>query len=257
MQLWLKGYDAAISNFLINGFQFGFKIPYYGKRCFRKSKNLTSAIQNLAILRQKIQVEIDAGRVAGPFKDPPFPNLQVSPLGLVPKKAEGEFRVIQHLSSPEGSSINDGIPKEFCHVQYQNIDHAEALMKKFGKNCLLSKCDIQNAYKIIPISPVDYELQAFCIDGLYYYDKTLTQGLSYSCSLFETFSTSLQWMAETKLSIPGCAHILDDFLFVGPPEYNSCLYHLNQFLALAGSLGVPIKNEKNCVAYHNINICWH
>ena len=68
--------------------------------------------------------------------------------------------------------LYNGIPKEFCHVQYQNINHAESLMKKFGKNCLLSKCDIQNAYKCIPISPVDNELQAFCIDGLFYYDKT-------------------------------------------------------------------------------------
>lgn len=240
---WLDGYHADTAQFLINGFEFGFKIPYYGSRCFKKTRNLQSALDNLPILRHKIQKEIEAGRVMGPFKDPPFPNCQVSPLGLVPKK-NGDFRIIQHLSAPEGSSVNDGIPKEFCSVQYQNIDDAVALVKRFGKGCLLSKCDLENAFRMIPISPVDFELQAFCIDNLYYYDKTLTQGLSYSCALFETFSTSLHWMAETKLKIPGLAHVLDDFLLVGPPDYNACLSNLNKFLNMADTLGIPIKHEK-------------
>ena len=192
---WLVGYDANVAQFLINGFEFGFKIPYYGSRCFQKTRNLKSALDNLPVLQQKIQIEIDAGRVVGPFQEPPFPKCQVSPLGLVPKKS-GDFRIIQHLSAPEGSSVNDGIPKEFCSVQYQNIDHAVALVKRFGRNCLLSKCDIEQAFKVIPISPVDFELQTFCIENLYYYDKTLTQGLSYSCALFETFSSSLQWMLK-------------------------------------------------------------
>ena len=62
--------------------------------------------------------------------------------------------------------------------------------------------------------------------------------------LFEQFSTSLQWIAETKLLIPGCAHILDDFLFVGPPHYNTCLSHLKKFLTMADALGVPMKPDK-------------
>ena len=126
---WLDGYDASVAQFLIDGFEFGFKIPFYGSRCFKKTKNLQSALENLPVLRDKLQHEIAAGRVVGPFQDPPFPNSQVSPLGLVPKK-NGEFRIIQHLSAPEGSSVNDGIPKEFCSVQYQNIDDAVALVKK-------------------------------------------------------------------------------------------------------------------------------
>ena len=51
-------------------------------------------------------------------------------------------------------------------------------------------------------------------------------------------------MAENKLGIPGCAHILDDFLFVGPPNYEACLSHLDKFLHMANVLGVPIKEEK-------------
>ena len=73
--------------------------------------------------------EIKAGRVAGPFDISPFPNLQISPLGLVPKKKVGEYRVIHHLSYPDHLSINDGIPQDKCTVQYQTIDDAILLVK--------------------------------------------------------------------------------------------------------------------------------
>lgn len=240
----LQNYDTEITKFLVNGFTFGFKIPYYGPRNPRQSHYSKPDTENIAILKQKIQKELDTNRVAGPFVDPPFPNLQISPFGLVPKKVPGEFRLIHNLSFPDNKSINDGIPREFCSVQYQNIDNAVALIKRFGKGCLLSKTDLENAFRIIPLSPADYELMGFVINNQYFYDRTLPQGLSHSCFLFEIFSTSLQWIAEQKLKIPGCAHILDDFLFVGPPNYQKCLADLNKFLDMAKVLGVPIKSEK-------------
>jgi hypothetical protein len=49
-------------------------------------------------------------------------TLQISPLGLVPKKKVGEYWVIHHLSYPDHLSINDGIPQDKCTVQYQTID---------------------------------------------------------------------------------------------------------------------------------------
>lgn len=241
---WLDGYDLPKKQFLLQGFTTGFRIPYTKTRTFLKSKNLKSALDNLPILKEKINREIVAGRVAGPFIAPPFKNLHISPLGLVPKKAPGDFRIIQHLSYPEGSSINDGIPDDLCSVHYQNIDNAVELVKKFGRGCLLSKIDIQEFFRIIPISERDWELLGFCIGNEYYHDKVLPQGLSCSCALAEQFSCALQWIVENKLRLPGCAHILDDFLFVGPPDYGRCLSNLHQFLDLAKALGIPIKQEK-------------
>ena len=49
---------------------------------------------------------------------------------------------------------------------------------------------------------------------------------------------------ENKLKLPGCAHILDEFLFVGSSDYDKCLSNLHQFLNLAMGLGVPIKQKK-------------
>jgi hypothetical protein len=77
--------------------------------------------KQIDILKQKISKEGTAGRASGTFEESPFPNIQVSPFGLVPKKNQGEFRVIHHLSYPENESINSGIPESKCTVKYQTI----------------------------------------------------------------------------------------------------------------------------------------
>ena len=137
----------------------------------------------MPILKQKIQQEVTSGRIAGPFKSPPFQNLRISPLGLVPKKAPGEFRIIQHLSSPEGNSINDSIPEELCSVHYQNINDAVKLVQEFGQGCLLAKIDIQDSFRISPVHGNDCERMGFCIENEYDGDKVLPQGLSLKVSV--------------------------------------------------------------------------
>jgi hypothetical protein len=72
----LKGYDESEKQFLENGFTNGFRSPYTGKRQFRTSANLKSAQINPGVLISKIACEVAAGRVAGPFTDPPFLNLK-------------------------------------------------------------------------------------------------------------------------------------------------------------------------------------
>ena len=86
--------------FLTQGFTAGFNIPYEGPRKFCFSKHLSS-LKGKKVLFESNYLELAAGRIAGPFSETPFPNIQVSPLGLVPKKAPNEFRLIHHLSYPE------------------------------------------------------------------------------------------------------------------------------------------------------------
>ena len=40
-------------------------------------------------------------------------------------------------SYPEGFSINDGIAEEFKHVQYQSIDHAIEITRKYKKGVFM------------------------------------------------------------------------------------------------------------------------
>lgn len=99
----LKNYKHK--QFLLNGFQHGFQLQYTGPRRPRHANNLQSAKQHPTIINQKISKELSLQRIGGPFKQPPFPTLQISPIGLVPKK-DGDYRLIHHLSYPDQDSIN-------------------------------------------------------------------------------------------------------------------------------------------------------
>ena len=82
----LVGYDPRKGSEILNGFLYGFPLHYTGTRMPRDAKNLKSARTRPEIVGQKIQAEIEAGRVAGPFDQRPLLNLRVSPLGLFQKK---------------------------------------------------------------------------------------------------------------------------------------------------------------------------
>ena len=64
----------------------GAHIGYDGPRFPRTSRNLPTANANPQLIAQNIATEVARGRMAGPFDTPPFPNFQVSPLGIIPKK---------------------------------------------------------------------------------------------------------------------------------------------------------------------------
>lgn len=68
-------------------------------------------------------------------------------------------------------------------------------------------------------------------------------GCSVSCSVFETLSTAIQWLAAKRLNIVAMIHILDDFL-LGASSWQQCHNQLKQFLSLCAMLGIPMAPEK-------------
>lgn len=57
LSAYLQGYDPTLSKFLVEGFKFGFKIPFQGTRQFRFSENLSSLKGNEFVLWQTINKE--------------------------------------------------------------------------------------------------------------------------------------------------------------------------------------------------------
>ena len=146
LRAYLQGYDQTLSDFLLSGFRFGFSIPFFGDRSSFESPNLKSALDNPHAVRAKLNKELAAGRIVGPFLYLPFATFRTSPLGVVPKKHPSEFRLIRHLSYPCGASINDFIPKELSTVRYASINDAISIIKNLGVNTTLL---LQNAFCII------------------------------------------------------------------------------------------------------------
>ena len=241
----LSGYQPAIIQLLISGFSYGFPLHYQGDPSFLEAKNLLSALQHPRVVDMKLGKELAANRLAGPFKSPPFQSFCVSPLGLVPKKIPGDFRLIHHLSFPKGLSVNDGIASENTNVRYATVTDAIRIIKRAGPGCFLAKTDIKSAFRIIPIHQNDHPLLGMKWRGLYYYDRCMPMGCSSSCKTFETFSTAIEWIARHKLNIDKILHLLDDFLFISSTR-TQCQDDLDRFLILCSHLGIPIAPEKTC-----------
>jgi hypothetical protein len=243
LEFLLQNYDFFGKKFLIDGFSNGFHIGFLGERRAVDCRNLKSALDKPDILVAKLDKEREAGRIAGPFNNPPFTKFHCSPLGLVPKKAPSEFRIIHHLSYPTGSSVNDFIPDRLSSVRYASIGDAIALIKKAGPGCFMAKTDIKSAFRIIPVHPYDQPLLGMKVDNLYYFDRCLPMGCSSSCAIFEAFSTALEWLSIYSFGASGVVHILDDFLFIADSEAK-CHADLSQFLRMCHFIGVPIAYEK-------------
>ena len=115
-QFWVPELNTAC--YSSGGFKLGFHIPVVGDKIAMLSKNVMSVQGLEAVVPAKIQKEVLEGHELGPFSAPLIPDLRVSLFGMVPKKAEGEFHLIHHLTYPEGESVNSQLPQELHSVQH-------------------------------------------------------------------------------------------------------------------------------------------
>nr|XP_034994623.1 uncharacterized protein LOC118096659 [Zootoca vivipara] len=245
LRILLNSYpNPTASSFIWDGFSQGFRIPVNTPPLTGDPPNQKSVRDRPDIAIRKINKEIAAGRVAGPFTTPPIPDLHISPLGMVPKKNPGEFRLIHNLSFPPGKSVNDGIPQDLCTVKYASFDQAVKLVRQFGKGALLAKCDIESAFRLLPVHPHDFKWLGFKFEGAFFIDKAMPMGCSVACSAFEAFSTFLDWALRFKTGLAGVTHYLDDFLFVGRANNGECARLMEDFASLTRELGVPLAAEK-------------
>ena len=90
------------------------------------------------------------GQILGPFRVPPLHNFCTSGLGLVPKHDSG-WHIIYHLSTPVGFSINDYIDSSTYSLSYCSVDDAYAFINQLGPGTLLSKIDLKDAFRLIPV----------------------------------------------------------------------------------------------------------
>ena len=114
-----------------------------------------------------------------------------------------------------------------------------------GKNALMAKRDIKSAFRLLPIHPNDFHLLGIKVDDHYYIDVMIPMGLSLSCSLFETFSTFLQWLVSYKTNIYSLDHYLDDFILAGEEGSNTCVTLVTAFSSICKEIGVPIADDKS------------
>ena len=137
--------------------------------------------------------------------------MHCSGVGEVPKK-NGKMRMIHHLSSPLGTSVNDGIPTDISSMQYVTIDDAIKMIMSLPPPVYLS-----NWMSRAPLSRSQYASKisrclVFFWQGRYYYEQVVPFGLRSSPFIFNTFADAIQWIIKHHFSISDLLHYLDDFL---------------------------------------------
>ena len=90
---------------------------------------------------------------------------------------------------------------------------------------MLSKADIKSAFRLLKVTPSDFDKLGFRFEGKYYFDRCLPMGASISCSIFENFSTALHCFTE-------------------PAESPLCQITLGTFRDVCKTWGVPLAEDK-------------
>ena len=138
--------DQTAAAYVLTGLREGFHIGFETSSVTLRSasSNMLSALVHPSVIDAYLETEVSHGRVAGPFTFPPYPNLHVSRFGVIPKSNQpGKWRLILDLSSREGHSVNDGIPKPTFSVQYVTVNSfIESIMARGQVRCgeCLSPC---------------------------------------------------------------------------------------------------------------------
>ena len=116
LELQLLGHpDRSTVYYVLSCFREDFRIGFH-PNCVKlksASSNCPSSRDHVGVIDEYLTTtEIHAGRVVGPLKTPPFPYLQISRFGVIPKKNKvNAWRLILDQSFPLGHSVNDGIDK--------------------------------------------------------------------------------------------------------------------------------------------------
>ena len=118
---------------------------------------MRSAKEQQGALQSYIDKEVAAGHLLGPL--PWQSSIHISRMGVIPKgHTPGHWRVITDLSYPSQYSVNDEIDSALCSLRYVSVDTIANTAASLGVGTLLTKVDIESAYRLIPVHPEDRQL---------------------------------------------------------------------------------------------------
>ena len=238
-------YPAAAVT-LVSCLRLGVDLGFHGDRTITQiGPNLESASQHPTAITDSIVAEISNGRRKGPYTNKiPFYYFYSNPLGVVFKKGKSKPRVIHHLSWPRthsSSSVNASITD--FPVKLDAFDRALKIVRSLGSGCLMSKIDIESAYRCIPVRPADWPLLGLQWNNEYYFDIVMQFGITSATAIFEWYSSAAQHIVEHTCAIKNMVHYVDDFVtFIH--GMSAAQLALQQLLALFKELGIPVSMNK-------------
>ncbi len=191
--------------------RFGVELGYEGPTdAFILSENLASTLEDTEIIDNKLRNDLALQRVVE--VKAPAPPFISSPLGLVPKH-DGGWRKIHHLSHLRGHSVNSQIPDGAGEMRYTRFQDSLRMVTKAGKNCVIRKRDVKDAFRNLPVALQHQWLLGFKWRNKHYKEPCLSFGLSTAPFIFNLFGEGLHWILVSYLRWI-LVHYLDDFIAI-------------------------------------------
>ena len=228
--------------YVLDGIASGFPLGFTGPDCGYVCRNMASVEALPDVVEDYLEKELAGRRILGPFDEPPLSNFRCNPIGVVAKKARNKYRMIMNLSAPIGNSVNDYIDGDDYSLSYVTVDDAIKKIVATGPGCLLSKVDVEAAFRIIPVRPDDWNLLGFKYKGKFYIDTVLSMGGRSSPAIFNSVAELAEWIAVNNYSVEFLIHLLDDFFTVEVPGSGGRA--LSVVLQVFARLGIPVNGKK-------------
>ena len=129
-------------------------------------------------------------------------------------------------------------------LSYCTIDDAHDFINQMGWGTLLSKIDLKDAFRLIPVHPSQWNLLGICWKSRFYVDTCLPFELRSAPYLFNCLSEAIHWILVNKYDVHHLLHYFDDFLTAGPSDSPICCYNLTSMLSLYKRTNAHVKSSK-------------
>lgn len=229
-----------------------FPTTYDGSR----QRKLITSRDKAEFIRKQRDEEMERRRWSKSFGRKLLPGMHCSPIGAIPKKTKGKYRlIIDQSSGPH--ALNSTIEKHQVKPRLDTIHDLGtkliALRKKYPKRKLvLFKSDVKAAYRQLPMHPLWQIKQIVSIDSKRYVDRCNTFGNRSGGWNWDAFASLVNWIGIEKKKIPDLLGYVDDnfsWEFAGKTKYyKPYKKHLPakqaRLLQLWDELGIPHDEDK-------------
>ena len=206
-----------------------------------KAKNVRSAHKNGMWMTDVIASWVKKGFVAGPFTRAPLKNFRQNPMMAAEQRTK--VRPIMNLSAPLGESFNEAVDtRDLCKLRMSSAKLFGDALLKMGKRAVMSKFDIQDAYKLIQNHPSQRRLFGFKWLGKFFLDSTLVFGSKAAPEKFDSLPETLVNITCQLTSFPKSwvFRQLDDVPTVAPEGSSLAKKFADSYKSVCERCGVPL-----------------
>ncbi len=184
-------------------------------------------------------------------------------------------RPVVNMSAPKNGSFNSNVNEYKLEKVYMSTAlHFGYAVVEAGRNAVMSKFDLQKAYKIMPTRLDELRLQGFKWLGKVFFEKQGIFGAISAVCNFDRFGNTSKTIACYKSGTPQrwVFRILDDVPIVAPAGSGICERFSKMYVETCENLGValapPCKNKEKSfvnvtsgtvlgIVFDTTDLTWH